>query len=329
MVLKMNDINAQPDDILIIDDVPDNLQLLFTMLIEQGYEVRRVLSAKQALKVIEIEPPDLILLDIKMPDLDGYELCKILKSQEKTKHIPIIFLSALNDTFDKVKAFEVGGVDYITKPFQLAEVVVRVENQLRLLKMQKEIEQKNNDLTLLNQKLEALNEYLLKQSNQDGLTQIANRRYFDTRLEEEWKRLQREKKPLSLILVDIDYFKKYNDYYGHLEGDECLKEIAKTLSNSVKRSMDLVARYGGEEFGIILPNTDKSGAIQIAEEIQTAISDLKIPHNPSCDRKYITVSLGITTIIPSNEYSIKNLISQADIALYQAKEKGRNQYCIY
>ncbi len=325
----MNDLNAQQDDILIVDDVPENLQLLFTMLTDQGYEVRRVLSGKQALKVIEIEPPDLILLDIKMPDLDGYEVCKILKAQEKTKHIPIIFLSALNDTFDKVHAFEIGGVDYITKPFQLAEVVVRVENQLRLLKMQREIEQKNNELTLLNQELEALNEYLLKQSYQDGLTQIANRRYFDLRIEEEWRRLQREKKPLSLILLDLDYFKQYNDYYGHLEGDECLKEIAKTLSNNVKRSMDLVARYGGEEFGIILPNTDTSGAIQIAKEIQTAISDLKITHSPTCHHKYITVSLGIATIIPSNEYSITNLISQADIGLYQAKERGRNQYCIY
>lgn len=151
----MNNPNTPKGDILIVDDVPENLQLLFTMLTEQGYEVRRVLSGKQALQVVETEAPDLILLDIKMPELDGYEVCKILKADEKTKHIPIIFLSALNDTFDKVHAFEVGGVDYITKPFQIEEVVMRVENQLRLLKMQREIECKNRELTLLNEDLEA------------------------------------------------------------------------------------------------------------------------------------------------------------------------------
>ncbi|MGY6529700.1 MAG: response regulator [Cyanobacterium sp.] len=151
----MNNLNTAKGDILIVDDVPENLQLLFTMLTDHDYDVRRVLSGKQALQVIEIEPPDLILLDIKMPNLDGYEVCKILKSQEKTQHIPVIFLSALNDTFDKVHAFKVGGVDYITKPFQIEEVVIRVENQLRLLKMQREIERKNEQLILLNQDLEA------------------------------------------------------------------------------------------------------------------------------------------------------------------------------
>lgn len=151
----MNNSNTVKGDILIVDDVPENLQLLFTMLTDQGYEVRRVLSGKQALQVIEIEAPDLILLDIKMPELNGYEVCKILKANEKTKGIPIIFLSALSDTFDKVQAFQVGGVDYITKPFQLEEVIVRVENQLRLLNMQRQIERKNRELVLLNQDLEA------------------------------------------------------------------------------------------------------------------------------------------------------------------------------
>lgn len=151
----MNPLNAHKGDILIVDDIPENLQLLFTMLTEQGYEVRRVLNGKQALNAAKIEPPDIILLDIKMPDLDGYQVCEKLKSTETTRDIPVIFLSALNDAFDKVKAFEVGGVDYITKPFQLQEVIIRVENQLKLLKMQQQIKQKNDELMLLNQDLKA------------------------------------------------------------------------------------------------------------------------------------------------------------------------------
>ncbi|MGK7878883.1 MAG: response regulator [Crocosphaera sp.] len=151
----MNNINENRGDILIVDDIPENLQLLFTMLTEQGYEVRRVLSGKQALNVVRVEPPDLILLDIKMPELDGYQVCKRLKADPITQNIPVIFLSALNDTFDKVKAFEVGGVDYISKPFQLQEVIVRIENQLNLLRMQQKLEKKNAELELVNQELEA------------------------------------------------------------------------------------------------------------------------------------------------------------------------------
>ncbi len=151
----MNKNNSNKGDILIVDDVPENLQLLFTMLTEQGYEVRRVLNGKQAINAAITEPPDLILLDIKMPDLDGYQVCEELKKHSETKEIPVIFLSALNDAFDKVKAFDVGGVDYITKPFQLQEVLVRVENQLKLMKMQRELQEKNRYLSLLNKELEA------------------------------------------------------------------------------------------------------------------------------------------------------------------------------
>ncbi|CCQ60285.1 response regulator [Crocosphaera watsonii] len=151
----MNNRNEKKGDILIVDDIPENLQLLFTMLTKQGYEVRRVLSGKQALNVVKVEPPDLILLDIRMPELDGYEVCQRLKADETTQNIPVIFLSALNETFDKVTAFQVGGVDYISKPFQLQEVIIRVENQLNLLEMQRKLEEKNKELELVNKELEA------------------------------------------------------------------------------------------------------------------------------------------------------------------------------
>lgn len=163
--------DAYKGDILIVDDIPENLQLLFTMLSEKGYDVRRVLSGKQALNVIAKDPPDLILLDIKMPEIDGYEICQRLKEDSQTQHIPIIFLSALNDTFDKVKAFEVGGVDYITKPFQLPEVLIRVKNQMELLKAKRELQEKNKELKLLNQELESFS-YNVAHDLKNPLTNI-------------------------------------------------------------------------------------------------------------------------------------------------------------
>lgn len=306
--------------ILVVDDSPANLKLLRGLLSSQ-YRLTFATNGLEAIERANSSQPDLILLDIMMPKIDGLEVCKQLKESSDTRHIPIIFLTANDDIEIIVEGFKLGGVDYITKPFQKEELLVRLQTHLKIVSLQRDLQE-----TI--QQLEQSNQHLEKLSHQDGLTQIANRRYFDHRLQEEWQRLQREEKPLSLILLDIDYFKQYNDYYGHLEGDECLKNIAKALSQSVKRSMDVVARYGGEEFAVILPNTAKSGAIQVAQEIQILISQLEIKHNPDCPYRNITVSMGIATIIPTSKDSINFLISQADTALYQSKEKGRNQYCI-
>ncbi|ACK69438.1 response regulator receiver modulated diguanylate cyclase [Gloeothece citriformis PCC 7424] len=333
-------------DILIVDDIPENLEILFKTLQEQGYEVRRVLSGQQALMVVEADPPDLILLDVKMPHIDGYEVCRHLKAQEKTAQIPVIFLSALHEVFDKVKAFRVGGVDYITKPFHLEEVLSRIETQLLIQRqkvlLQTEILQRQKAeeaLQAINKKLldeiqernkaqaelQALNEKLQKLATLDGLTQIANRLQFDQHLETEWKRLQREKLPLSLLLGDIDYFKYYNDYYGHLAGDECLRSVAQAINNSVWRPGDLVARYGGEEFAVILPNTDAQGATAVAQRILAEINALHLPHIRSEVSNYITLSLGIACIIPCSNFCCKDLVKAADHALYQAKAQGRNR----
>ena len=483
-------------DLLVIDDTLANLRLLVNLLRENGYKVRAVSNGYEALETIQKSPPDLILLDILMPDLSGYEVCEKLKKDPKTHDIPIIFLSALSDSLDKVKAFSVGGSDYITKPFQVEEVLARVKNQLTIqwhkkqlqleilereqaqeaLRIQYQREQAlnrvirairnslelstvfsttvteigqllqadwvaivqyfspshnwqpiveyfpNSDLEklvktqLLNsnlllterfkllqvfcvedplpppdswhqdlveqypriwlpipvysggepwgslsivrhrsipwsetdvelavvvtdqlaiaigqsqlyQQLHQVNKELERLVNLDGLTQVANRRRFDRVLEQEWLRLRREKQPLSLILADIDYFKLYNDTYGHLAGDDCLRQVAQTVNETLKRPADLVARYGGEEFAIILPNTSLTGSLQVAEQIRQAIYNLQLPHEVSPGNTVITLSLGVSSLIPPVDGEPQILIQKADRALYKAKTQGKNLVC--
>lgn len=444
-------------NILIVDDQPANLRVLSTMFKDHNYKVRKAINGQVAIEAISLEIPDLIVLDIKMPDMNGYEVCQRLKSDLKTKDIPVIFISALDEAMDKVKAFQVGGIDYITKPFQEEEVIARINNQLTIQNQKKRLEEEQKKLKLeiqqrketeailyqsralissiLNSSLDAiaaleavrnprsgniedfrcllinpvmsevfrrnpedligklifkrfidkidpnlfsafvqivltgkslekdvsyksqdelkwyhfiavklgdgfaitvrditerkkLELQLENMANNDFLTGINNRRSFDRILDKEWHRCQREKQPLSFIICDIDYFKKYNDFYGHQQGDECIKKVAQTLKNQLKRASDSVARYGGEEFVIILPNTTQDGAISLIKSIQEAISEQNIPHEKSEVAKIISLSFGLATIIPSPESSIDKLISLTDDALYEAKDNGRNCYII-
>lgn len=492
-------------DILIVDDTPDNLRLLSNMLMSQGYQVRKAINGQLALKGVQVSQPDLILLDINMPEMNGYEVCQNLKSAEITRHIPVIFISALDETLDKVKAFQIGGVDYITKPFQLEEVLARVENQLTIHQLQKKLYQQNTQLQLeiierqkieeeirflfdttqlisksidfddalkvtLKQVCQAINwdlgeawipntknsileyssgwyikekslenfiqqsklltlspsnglpgriwtskkfewvediateikpnftrqkialevgfktafgipilvkeevltilvfyqkeltpleprlvnlvhavtsqlaslmqlkrtEAALLKANQelerlatlDSLTGVANRRLFDEYLGLEWLQMFREQSPLSLILCDVDFFKLYNDTYGHLVGDFCLQQVAATINTCVKRPADLVARYGGEEFAVILPNTDASGALNVAESIREKVQSLNITHAKSSVNEFVTLSLGVTTVIPNTEINPDILIAITDKALYSAKQQGRNRIIV-
>jgi two-component system, cell cycle response regulator len=474
-------------DILVIDDSPTNLSLLTQMLSEQGYNVRVSPNGKLALQSVLTNPPDLILLDIMMPSMDGYEICEQLKADERTCDIPVIFLSGLNAALDKVQAFAVGGVDYVTKPFEPLEILARIENQLRLRSLQLQLKEQNAKLQLLltatqaiskaanvdsalkvilskicqtigwnfgeawlpNPQLKALvcsrgwyasdrsllpfrqhsqaltfppnvglpgrvwlskkpvwiedisatnersflrakiaaavklksalgvpiivgdrvsavlvflhkksirpdarlielvnavaaqlgvliqrkkAETALKKANQelerlaalDGLTSVANRRQFDKILQQEWYRLKREQLPLSLIMCDVDYFKRYNDRYGHLEGDNCLRQVASAIARASRRPADLVARYGGEEFAVILPNTGAEGALKVAEFIRQQVQQLKIPHALSDASQYVSLSLGVSTIVPTGDSSPQELIETTDLALYSAKQQGRN-----
>lgn len=330
-------------NILIVDDTPDNLRVLSSILTKHGYYLRKALNGEMAITAAHALVPDLILLDINMPAMNGYEVCTALKQSETTRNIPIIFISVLDNVLDKVKGFQVGGIDYITKPFQLEEVIARIENQLKIKRLQAELQEKNRILEekniLLKREIDQRKniENALKKANLklqkiaciDGLTQVSNRRKFDEYIKQEWIHLGRENHPLSLILCDIDYFKAYNDTYGHPAGDECLKKVAQAICQAAKRPADLVARYGGEEFAVILPHTNYTGALSVARKIQWKIQQINIKHCASDVGDIVTISLGICTMIPTVEESLDTLIGNADKALYQAKQTGRNCYCTY
>ena len=320
------------ETILLVDDSTDNLRLLSTMLQAQGYRVKKSISGEFALQSLEVIEPDLILLDVNMPGMNGYEVCETLKRQKKYQAIPIIFISAADEILNKVKAFQLGAIDYITKPFQLEEVLIRVENQLNQKRLYQQLQQHNallkteiderlrieKALTEANQKLKLL-------ASLDGLTGIANRRRFDEYIAAEWQRCLRGSFLLSLILIDVDFFHCYNEAYGHLMGDDCLKKVATILTNVSQRATDLPARYGGEEFVIVLPHTSQMGARTIAEEIQKAIAEQRIPHRKSSVSKYLTISIGVATTIPDHESGMPDFINLADQALFKAKKLGRDR----
>jgi diguanylate cyclase (GGDEF)-like protein len=290
--------------ILLVDDVPKNLQILGNTLKSDDLTVAFATNGKKALEYVQKKQPDLILLDIMMPDMDGYEVCKRLKEDAQTMHIPIIFITAMSDADDEYRGFELGGADYITKPFNPRLVRARVESQLRL--------KRKTDL-------------LEKLSSIDGLTEIPNRRQFDETLSNEWARARRAQSNISLILIDIDFFKQYNDHYGHAAGDKCLQKVAKTLKHSLKRPADFVARYGGEEFVVILSEIDHQSALMMANKLNESIFQLELPHGASQVSEYLTISLGIATTIPQDDQRHESLLETADKYLYEAKSSGRNQ----
>jgi diguanylate cyclase (GGDEF)-like protein len=320
------------NDILIVDDTPENLTVLRQMLTEHGYRVRPALSGDIALKAVQADIPSLILLDIMMPEMDGFEVCRKLKSEDRTRDIPVLFISALNEMEDKVKGFQVGGVDYITKPFNTGEVLARVETHLTLRNMQIKIQEQNKRLLdeieerkRAEKALEEANRELERLASVDGLTKIANRRQYDRYLQREWKRMAREQAPIAFILCDIDYFKRYNDEYGHIAGDKCLQQVAQGIRRAVKRPTDLVARYGGEEFAVILTNTGIDGAVKVADVIRQEVRNLKMPHVQSDVGRYVSLSMGVGSMIPGRSDGPDAFINDVDKALYQAKEAGRDR----
>jgi diguanylate cyclase (GGDEF)-like protein len=305
--------------ILIVDDNPTNLSVLSIALKAAGYKIRVAMDGESAIEQVKEDAPELILLDVQMPGIDGFETCLRLKADQATQDIPIIFITASTDLDNKVKGLSVGAVDYITKPFQQKEVLARVRVHLELRYLTRKVQEQAIALQQANQELHRL-------ANLDGLTEVANRRRFDEYFDQEWRRAGREQMPISLILCDIDYFKNYNDHYGHQAGDACLRRVAKTIGETLHRPTDLVARYGGEEFAIILPNTTEEGAMYIAELLQSQIKKLKILHAQSHVSSYLTLSLGISSQIPNPSQENHILVAATDKALYLAKSEGRNTF---
>lgn len=322
----------KPGSILVVEDRPNNIELLTVILTLQGYRVEQAVQGSVAIRSAMARPPDIILLDISQPEMDSFAVCHKLKADPNTQDIPIIFISAANDTEHKLKAFEYGASDYITKPFQIEEVIARINNQLQTSRFKIELKAKNAHLErellkrqLAAKKLSNLNQQLGKLAAVDALTEIANRRIFDEFFRREWQRGQREQHYLALILGDIDHFKLYNDNLGHQSGDYCLKRVAQAITKAVKRPADLVARYGGEEFAIILPQTSGQNALQVAETIRLQVKQLRLPHPESTVGNYVSLSLGVSCVIPESKYNQEQLLTAADQALYQAKKQGRDR----
>ncbi len=301
--------------ILVVDDDLENLKLLLDFLGRTGYKILISQSGKRALRQAALVRPDLILLDVMMPDMDGFETCRQLKENVLTRHIPVIFTTALTDVKSKVKGFEVGGEDYVTKPFHIAEVLARVKMHIS----RRQLEQTLRLEIFERRRVEA---ELRKLATTDPLTGIYNRRHFFHLAEREFERRQRYKESISIIMLDLDYFKQINDTYGHTAGDKVLNTAVQHFQDSL-RKVDVLARYGGEEFVILLPETGCEHAKQMAERLRTRLANAPI----RIDGKElkITASFGIASASKEdNTVNLDILLNRADKALYKAKDSGRN-----
>lgn len=289
--------------LLVVDDQPINIHVI-NEIFKQDMDVLMATNGPSAIELCKSQTPDLVLLDVMMPGMTGYDVCRALKADPSTQDIPVIFLTSLAEERDEIFGFQLGAVDFINKPISPIVVKSRVDTQLRL-KLQSDL-LRSIGLT-------------------DAMTGIANRRKFDETLDQQWRACERDRATLSLIILDVDFFKDYNDHCGHLMGDQCLKAIAQALAVTVRRPTDLLARFGGEEFACILPRTDGAGAINRARRLLKVVSDLKIEHLTSRVSPVVTISAGAATLTPGRFKTVSELIGLADKALYRAKEGGRNQ----
>lgn len=314
--------------VMLVDDQAIISEALRRMLADEAdIDYHYCADPAQAMnQAIEFQPT-VILQDLVMPDIDGMLLLKFYRSNPKTRSIPVIVLSSKEDPKIKSEAFEKGASDYLVKFPDKIEVIARIRAHSRSFLAQKQRDEAYRALRELQKELEIKNAELERLSSQDGLTGIANRRTFDGFIAKEWARAARDSKPLSLILIDIDHFKKYNDGYGHQGGDDCLRRVAHALAATVKRPTDLVARYGGEEFAVVMPDTDAAGAAKIAASLRENVDTMNLPHTHSDTSDHVTISLGVATMTPEGDKKPEELIAKSDEALYQAKKAGRNRYC--
>jgi diguanylate cyclase (GGDEF)-like protein len=289
--------------ILIVDDAPANIRILGQALAED-YQLRIATNGARALEIVKSDTPDIILLDIIMPEMDGYDVCKRLKEDELTRNIPVIFVTGKTDEEHEFRGLELGAVDYIGKPFSIPIVKARVKNHLEL--------KRRGDL------LEEL-------AFLDGLTCIHNRRRFDEVLDQEWRRALREGIWFTVMIIDVDFFKLFNDCYGHGAGDKCLRQVAQTLKQSFSRAGDFVARCGGEEFAAVLTGTGLDDAIECAQKLREELASINVKHASSPISDHVTVSIGTASVQPCHESSAAEVLKIADQMLYSAKREGRDR----
>ncbi|SKC39907.1 GGDEF domain-containing response regulator [Maledivibacter halophilus] len=316
-------------DVLIVDDKLENLLALEGVLEDLELNIIKATSGNMALGLMLEYDFALVLLDVQMHEMNGFAIAELMRKCEKTKNIPIIFITTINKEQKFIfKGCEVGAVDCIFKPIEplvlksKVKVFIELQRQKKLLKEQARLLEEKIDELL---ELKELNCRLKHISTIDVLTGISNRRFFERNIQIEWQRSIRTGIPLSLIMIDIDHFKAFNDCYGHQEGDRCIRQVAEAIVSSTQRPADFVARYGGEEFVVVLPETQRQGALVVAERIRKKVESMAVKHKGSCVSPYVTVSLGVSTLLPEKYYSVEELINSADKALFQAKFYGRNR----
>lgn len=312
--------------VLLVDDQPIVAERVrLDLLADPSIDFHYCQDPGEVINTAAVVKPTVILLDLLMPNVNGYDMIRQLRHDPVTGDIPIIVLSAKEQVDCKAEAFACGANDYLIKLPDKRELVARVLYHSRAYINKLQRDAAFNALRESQRKLEQKNFELMKMSNVDGLTGVSNRRHFDTLLGQVWAHAHRSQSPLSLIMLDIDYFKHYNDTYGHLAGDDCLRTVAATLNDKLPRATDFVARFGGEEFAVVLDATDAEGAETVAAKLIQAIDDLNIEHSTSKVASHVTISLGIASAVPQPDHQPKQLIALADQALYQAKAAGRHR----
>lgn len=309
---------------LIIEDSRTSAALFAQQLERMGIEALIAHNGKDGIELFQGHRPQLVLLDVIMPGIDGFEVAQQIRRIEKPgEWTPIIFLSARDKDADLERGIIAGGDDYLRKPVSEVVLAAKVRAMQRILGMR-------DSLVALTSRLDDMNRDLVRLSTVDALTGIANRRRFDDALYKEWRRAMRRQYPVTLLMCDIDFFKQYNDAHGHQAGDECIRNVARAIEETLKRPGDLVARYGGEEFAAILPDTGFDGAQMVAESVRSAVAELGIPHGRSSVSSRVTLSVGAATMVPPRgaPASGEPLVEAADKALYAAKSAGRNRVVV-
>ena len=305
-------VTSEPLGVLIVEDDREIREMVSLMVKGMGYSVITASTGKEGLTRLREQLVDIVLLDLMMPEMDGFEFCRVVRADPAFRDLHIIITSARDTLEDKVKGLELGAADYLTKPFSLTELQARIKVGERIVRYQKALKDQQD-------KLEHL-------AREDSLTGLANRRRFEERAQEELLRAQRYNHPLSVLMADLDHFKEINDTYGHPTGDIVLKEVARTLIEHCRTS-DLCARYGGEEFAILLPETELKEARKVAERLCKKVQQLSFPNTPNAVR--ITASFGVSCLDYKMLQSLDELLEQTDRALYVAKRNGRNRVEVY